>query len=78
MSALDEYFSEFQLVHVANENVLWFQITVDDIVSVNERERLEDLLEEFRDTRKRKVGGQRRLLVHGAHEVIEILLKKLH
>lgn len=58
MSALGDDFSKFQLVHVADENVLWLQIAVDDVVSVNKRQRLENLLEKLCDTRKRKEGGQ--------------------
>lgn len=58
MSALGDDLSKFQLVHVADENVLWLQIAVDDVVSVNERQRLENLLEKLCDTRKRKEGGQ--------------------
>ena len=49
MSALGDDFSKFQLVHVADEN---------DVVSVNKRQRLENLLEKLCDTRKRKEGGQ--------------------
>lgn len=55
MSALGDNYSEYRLVHVADENVLWLQVAVDDVVRVNEGERLENLLEELCNARKREI-----------------------
>lgn len=77
MSALGDKTLACQLVHIADENILRLQIAVNDVVRVDERERLENLLEELGDTGKCEVGGQRWLFVDRAHEIVEILLKKL-
>ena len=64
-------------LHVLEEDVLGLEVAVDDVVRVNELQRLQDLLQDHAHARQREERRQLRPVVEQPRDVVEALLQQL-